>query len=495
MALFNEGKAAIVSTLGPASSSPETLRAMIEAGLDVVRLNMSHGTRKDHRKRFEMVRDVDDSLPILFDLSGPKIRIGELKESFKLNTGDELILTKEDIMGTPEKVSVSYDELIDLAEVGNTIFLNDGLIHLEVTETGSKEIKCDVKAGGPLSSRKGLNAPGIPIRLYAPTEKDMGDIEATVDLEPDFYSVSFVRRTQDLQRVRDQIANFTTDSIPIVSKIEHQDAMDNIDQIISMSDAVMVARGDLGVELPPEDIPLIQEKLVHKCNILGKPVIVATQMLESMVLSPKPTRAEASDVANAILQGADAVMLSAETATGNYPIESVDMMDRIIKRVQPKIEDKSQQQIMSQNNIPDSIGRSAVSLASALKTDIIMAFTRSGGSSASVAKFRPKQPIIAVTPLPKTSRRVRLQWGVQPLLLRRDFTDTDEMIYQGIKMAYDQGYIDKYDTAVLVAGSLLGLPSSTNLIHYVKIDEIINSVGATRKFAQAYSLKPNQINR
>jgi pyruvate kinase len=495
MALSKEGKAAILATIGPASSDPEIFAQLIDAGLDIVRLNMSHGTHEDHRKRFEMVRSVDDTIPILFDLSGPKIRVGEMEEPVNLRVGDEIIMTKKQMIGNAGKVSVSYPDLIDQAGIGNTLFLNDGLIQLSIVEKTKTQIKCEVVAGGPLSSRKGVNAPGVPIKLFAPTEKDLKDISFTIDLEPDFYGVSFVRRGRDLQKVRDHIANFTTETVPLISKIEHQDALDNIDEVITMSDAVMVARGDLGVELPPEDIPLIQERLVKQCNDLAKPVIVATQMLESMVMSSKPTRAEASDVANAILQGADAVMLSAESATGNYPVESVLMMEKIVRRVQSKVQNKASDGNISQNNIAESVGKSAVSLASALEADVIMAFTRSGGSAGSVAKFRPSQPIIAVTPQPKTARRSRLLWGVQPLLLSRDFVDTDEMIFEGVRVAHEHGLVDKFDSAVLVAGSLLGLPSSTNLIHYVKIDEIINSVGASKRFAKVYSLQAGIVNK
>ena len=488
-----KSKAAIVGTLGPSSSEEEKLRKLIENGLDVVRLNMSHGNIEDHKQRFELVRRVDETIPIIIDLSGPKIRIGEVKENFDLIKDDTIILTKENVVGNREKLSISYNELIDLVDVKDTLFINDGIIELEVTEKFENELNCKVLSGGPISSRKGLNAPGVPIGLFSPTRKDLEDIQNTINLEPDFYSVSFVRRKEDLIKVREQIANFTTERVPLISKIEHQDALDNIDEIINYSDGLMVARGDLGVELPPEDIPLIQEVLVKKSNDAGIPVIVATQMLESMVNSAKPTRAEASDVANAILQGADAVMLSAETATGNHPIEAVGMMERIIKKVEPRLFEKSIELQRYVNSIPDSIGRSAVSMAEALNADVIMAFTRSGGSSQSVAKFRPNQKIIAVTPLDKTSRRLRLQWGVNPLLLSRDFSDTDEMIFQGVNSAYEKGFVDKFDTAVLVAGSLLGLPTSTNLINYIKIDEIINSVGAEKRFIEKKNRKINDV--
>ncbi|MHA2251416.1 MAG: pyruvate kinase [Candidatus Kariarchaeaceae archaeon] len=482
-------KGAIVATLGPASDSPEVLKEMIDAGLDVVRLNMSHGTHEDAKKRFELVREVDDHIPILFDLSGPKIRIGNMETSVELQRGDTFRLGKESIDGTKERASVSYPQLIDLADIEQTLFLNDGLIALKVKEKTENELICEVMSSGPLSSRKGVNTPGVAIKLFSPTKKDIRDLEFSVELEPDFYSVSFVRRVEDLKAVRDIIASKSTDRIPLISKIEHQDAVDNIDDICKASDGIMVARGDLGVELPPEEVPMIQRKLVSTCNDLGIPCIVATQMLESMVVSPMPTRAETSDVANAILQGADAVMLSAETATGNFPVEAITMMEKIVMAVQDRIKQKSRLRFEHESTVAESIGRSAVSLAAGLDADVIMAFTRTGLSSALVSKFRPAQPIIAVTPSIKTLRRSRLTWNVYPLLLERDYTDSDEMIFHAICEAHDKNYIERDSLVVVVAGSLLGLPSSTNLIHALRTEDIVSSAEAKERFAKAYGIQ------
>lgn len=484
-----KGKGAIVCTLGPASDSVEMLTKMVDAGLDVVRLNMSHGTHEEAKKRFDMVRSVDDRIPILMDLSGPKIRIGIMKEPVELIRGQKFSLVRDEIIGTKDQATVTYKELIDLAEVSQSLYLNDGIIRIKVIEKLESELVCEVIAGGPLSSRKGVNTPGVAINLFSPTEKDIKDLEFSIDLEPDFYSVSFVRRVEDLKAVRDIIATKTKESIPLVSKIEHQDAVDNIDAICKSSDGIMVARGDLGVELPPEQVPLIQRLLVNKSNELGIPCIVATQMLESMVVSSVPTRAEVSDVANAILQGADAVMMSAETATGNYPVESIAIMERIIQSVQSEIKPKISQGFEVTSSIAESIGRSAVSLATGLNADIIMAFTRSGLSSALVSKYRPEQPIIAVTPLIKTARRSRLHWNIYPLLMERDYTDTDELHHDGICKAFEMGYIERDSKIVVVAGSLLGLPSATNMIHFVDAGEIIASDEARERFAKAYSLK------
>lgn len=483
-----DAKGAIIATLGPSSDNVETLEAMIEEGLDLVRLNMSHGTHDDAKRRFELVRSVNDQIPVLFDLSGPKIRISKMEEPIILRTGEDFTLCKEEIIGNKDKASVTYKELIDLAEVGHNLYLNDGLIELNVKEKSETEILCTIVNGGPLSSRKGVNAPDVPIALYSPTEKDRSDLDFTIGLEPDFYSVSFVRRAEDLDEVRKVISSHTTEKIPLISKIEHKNAIVNIDSIVKSSDGIMVARGDLGVELPPEEVPLIQESLVKKCNEVAKTCIVATQMLESMVVSPRSTRAETSDVANAILQGADAVMLSAETATGNYPVEAVSTMNRIIRTVESRIQQKSDKKFTGKASIADSIGRAAVSLASGLHADYLLAYTRSGVTSQLVSKFRPNQPIIVITPSIKTARRARMQWGVTPIWLKRDFNSTDEMIHSGIHQAHKIGMIEKEANCVIVAGSLLGLPSSTNLIQYLNVNDIVSSIDASMRFSKAYKI-------
>jgi pyruvate kinase len=484
----DDAKGAIIATLGPPSDNPDTLEAMIDVGLDLIRLNMSHGTHDDAKKRFELVREVNDQIPVLFDLSGPKIRIGKMEKPIILQTGQDFVLCKEEIIGNETKASVTYKELIDLAEVGHNLFLNDGLIELKVKDKTQDEVICTISNGGPLSSRKGVNAPDVPIKLYSPTEKDKRDLDFTIGLEPDFYSVSFIRRTADLDEVRRTMATHTTEKIPLISKIEHKDAISNIDDIITSSDGIMVARGDLGVELPPEDVPLIQQTLVKKCNNVAKTCIVATQMLESMVVSPRSTRAETSDVANAILQGADAVMLSAETATGNYPVEAVAMMNRIILTVESRIKQKSSKKFEGKASVADSIGRAAVSLASGLQADYLLAYTRSGVTSQLVSKFRPSQPIIVITPSIKTARRARMQWGATPLWLERDFNSTDEMIHAGIAQASKLKLVEKEANCVIVAGSLLGLPSSTNLIQYLNANDIISSMEASERFSKAYRI-------
>lgn len=484
-----KSKGVIVATIGPASDKEEILTRMIEEGLDVVRLNLSHGTHEDHKKRFELVRKVDDTLPILFDLSGPKIRIGYLEKSVHLNKGDMYILCREETVGNEERASLLYKELIDVAEIGNTLYLNDGLLEFKVVEKRKDELVCEVITGGTLSSRKGVNVPGIPIPLYAPTEKDLKDIEFTIGLEPDFYSVSFVRRKEDLYRVREKISSFTDDQIPLISKIEHQDGLKNIDEIIQASDGIMVARGDLGIEVPLEDIPRIQKELIDKCLYYSRSCIVATQMLESMVSSPRPTRAEVSDVANAIIQGSDAVMLSAETATGNYPVETIQVMDKIITTAQKQVKPLSDLTRIKQTSSAESICRAATGIAAAVEAHKIIAYTRTGITSGILSRFKPNQDIIAVTPNPKTVRRTKLQWGVTPLLLDQDYHNTDEMVYEGILKAYNEKRIEDVSKLVVVAGSTIGKPSpSTNLIQLFDTKDIVSSDMATFR----NSLKQNK---
>ncbi len=481
-------KGVIVATLGPASDKREILEKMVEEGLDVVRLNLSHGTHKDHKKRFELVRSVNDTIPILFDLSGPKIRIGMLEKSITLKSGYQYTLTKDDIIGDQHRASLLYDELIDVAKVGNTLFLNDGLLEFKITEKTENELICEVITGGILSSRKGVNTPGVPINLYAPTPKDLDDLDFTIGLEPDFYSVSFVRRVEDLERVRARIKTHTDDRIPLISKIEHQDALKNIDDIIKKSDGIMVARGDLGIELPLDQIPRIQKELIDKCQYYSTSCIVATQMLESMIKSPRPTRAEVSDVANAIIQGSDAVMLSAETATGNYPIDTIRVMDKIISTAQEDVKTISDLTRIRQSTTAESICRAATGIATTLKADKIIAYTRSGITSGILSRFKPEQEIIAISPNVKTTRRCKLQWGVTPLLIERDYFNTDEMVFEGLLKAYAEKRIKKDTRIVVVAGSIVGQPSPiTNLIQVVNTSDILSEEMMKIKFTRRLS--------
>ncbi len=489
-------KGCIVSTIGPSCDTPEMIKSLIDKGLGMARINLSHGSIEEARRRFTMIREVDENLPIMFDLSGPKIRIGVLESSYNLIAGDTFKLQKKEIVGNKELMSVSYKDLIDLASIGDHFFLNDGLIEVQVIKKGTDELTCEVLKGGPLSSRKGINAPNIPIGLYPPTKKDVNDLKKTVDLKPDFYSVSFVRRAEDLMKVRFLIENETgciygrdDPELPlIITKVEHQDALKNIDEILKSTDAVMVARGDLGVEIDPTEVPLVQKDLVHECNLHGIPVIVATQMLESMVFSPRPTRAEASDVANAIFDGADSVMLSAETATGKYPLQSVEVMASIIKNLQDKL--LPIDYFKKEDNITaeEAIAKSAVLLADTLGAEAIIANTRSGRTARVVSKYRPKQTIIGITNSPQVKRQLNLLWGVVPLFANITYFDTDSMISSGIYKAYKEGLVTKDGLVIVIAGSKLGQPFPTNLIQYYRVKDILDAEEGKRR------LRTYQIN-
>jgi pyruvate kinase len=480
-------KGCIVGTIGPKSETPDILENMITAGLRLVRINLSHGSQNDAKHRFETVRSVNDEIPIMFDLSGPKIRIDDLEESVSLQKDQEFILQTKKIVGDATRASFSYPELVKLVKPKDKLFLNDGLIELEVVKANNNSILTTVTKPGPLSSRKGINTPGIPITLFPPTKKDISDLEFTSKLEPDFYSVSFVRRPEDLNKVRELLSSELKKIPDLISKIEHQDALKDIDSIIKASDAVMVARGDLGVEIDPSLVPLVQKQMIKKCNFTGTPVIVATQMLESMVFSPRPTRAEASDVANAILDGADGVMLSAETATGQYPVNSVQTMANIIRNVQTSVEPVDHK-LEPGKKIPpwDSIARSAVLLAEMMDAKAIIANTKSGRTSRVVSKYRPKQPIISVTNNLLVYRQLHLQWGVIPIYTHRTFTDTDSMIYNSIVSSFRKNILEEEDLVIVIAGSMMGLPTNANLIQFYKVSDIISSERAKEKFSKVY---------
>ncbi len=481
-------KTKIVCTIGPSSNDEETLERLIRAGMNVARLNLSHGSLDYHKKTFDLIRSIDESIAILLDISGPKIRVGKFEKSIVLQKGQEYILTKENVTGNEERASVTYPQLIDDLQEGSLIYLNDGLIAMRVIAKNDDYLVAKVLNGGILSSNKGINVPESKISVYTPTDKDRKDILETAKWEPDYYSVSFVRRVLDLENVRNTFRTVTNDDIPLVSKIEHKDALNAFEDIVSASQGVMVARGDLGVELPPEEVPLLQKELIRKSRYHGVPVIVATQMLESMIINSRPTRAEVSDVANAILDGADAVMLSAETATGKYPVETVEMMTKICLKTECHLTPTQEERHVKKGAmVPAHIGRAAVRLAEDTNADLIIAMTQTGTTTEMVSTFRPKQAILGFSTNLKNLRRLALQWGVIPILF--DFIpDTDDMILKAILTAYEKKYIERSSKMVIVAGTLLGLPSSTNLIQYHVAEEILRSIEAQKEFRKAYNL-------
>lgn len=472
---FLETKSKIVCTIGPASSSKDVLEKMVEAGMDVARLNMSHEDHETARKTFDTIRSIDDTLPILFDLQGPKIRLGELKSPVDLITGSELILSTEEFVGDENRVSVSYEELPKDVKKGDVIAVNDGIVRLKVKEVQKTEVVTEVTHGGPISSRKGVNVPGIKLSSEVPTEEDLKDLDLAARLEPDFIALSFVTSCDDVRRLREVITSNGPADAWIISKIEHGLAIKNFDEILKESDGVMVARGDLGIEVPIEDVPILQRELIRKTNIWAKPVIVATHMLESMTEELIPTRAEVSDVSNAITERADAVMLSGETAVGKYPVEAVQMMERIIKRTEQTIGRIDPWDITSPRKmIVEIIGNMTYNAVTLIpdKIDGIISATRTGYTARWISKFRPPTHIFAVTPDERVSRRLRMLWGVHPIRHEQELESVDDIVRESAKMLYDQGFVSKDKDIVFTSGVRM-MPGRTNVTGLFHVRDLV----------------------
>ncbi len=478
----DQQKTKIICTIGPASDDSDTIRKLYENGMNIARLNFSHGTHQGHKKIFDLIRSETPEVAILIDLPGPKIRVGEMKPNVILKAGQKFTLTTNPCVGDEKKAYINYPDLPKDVKIGNHIAINDGYINLKVISKTDTEVITEVISGGLLKSKKGVNAPDVNLSLYFPTEEDLKHASFALDLEPDFLAASFVRRAQDLEPLKDLIKEKYS-QCRIISKIEHRDGVKNYNEILQASDAVMVARGDLGIEIPTEKIPLLQKDLIMKANAAAKPIIVATQMLESMTTSPRPTRAEASDVFNSVLDGADAVMLSGETASGKYPVLAVEFMKKITKEaenylISHKIFPKKYKEETTTRL--DAIGNSVTLLASRMNADAIVTVTRSGGTPRLISKYRPKQPIITGTPYPWTKRQLNLVWGVIPITIDVA-TNTDDLITNVIEKASEYGLIESDQTIILVAGSLLGLPSNTNLIQVFNVGELLEIIRAQKK--------------
>ena len=467
-------KTKIVCTLGPSSNTESKLKKMIDAGMDVARINFSHGSYEEHEKTIRLIRKVSEDIALLCDLSGPKFRIGEVGKAFEINPGDKLILTADDVIGNNHRVSVNHKLLPQEVNVGNELWINDGLVMLQVTEIkDNTEIHTLCKVGGPISSRKGINAPQVPVSLFFPTEKDIEDAKFALEYDPDYFAASFVRKASDLTPLRELIEK-NYKHTHIISKIEHREALKNIKEIIEVSDGLMVARGDLGLEIPTEDVPIVQKDLIMQCNIFGKPVITATQMLESMTTSRRPTRAEASDVSNAVIDGTDAVMLSGETSIGKYPVETIEYMNRIANRAEELITSDLEKKIQySEESLSEVLGHAAKFTSNKLDLGAILAITRTGSTVRLVSKYRPKIPIIGATSFPTTFRQLQLVWGVQPLLIDIK-TSTDQIILESVEKSLDKNYIKETDQILIIAGTLLGIPAKTNLIHIMSVNDILS---------------------
>jgi pyruvate kinase len=462
----------IVCTIGPASESAEIIRALVEHGMNVARLNFSHGSHREHGEKIQVIRGVSEELDrpvaILQDLAGPKIRVGEVpKPGIRLEVGQSFTLTTSNVRGTHERVSVSYPSLPDEVEPGDRILLADGSIELVVHRKTSSEVFCEVVTGGLLTSHKGLNLPTGTIRAAAFTDVDRKDLIFGLEHGVDLVAQSFVRTADELLEVKEFIRRRKGDT-PVIAKIERHEALDSIDEIIEAADGIMVARGDLGVEIPLEDVPVIQKMLIHKANGAGKPVITATQMLRSMVSSPRPTRAEATDVANAVLDGTDAVMLSEETATGEYPVEAVQFMTRIIRSAESDFPHERYLQLMPRKEIPDSVAHAACVLANHLDASAVVAPTRSGKTAMHISRFRPRQPIIALSPDANVVRRLTLFWGCLPRVVPEP-TDTDDMIESSARHALKTGYVSRDDLVIMTAGHPVGVAGSTNMVRVKRL--------------------------
>jgi len=473
-------KTKIVCTIGPASESLEMMKKLIEAGMNVARLNFSHGDFEEHGNRIRNIRQASKELgktvAILLDTKGPEIRIGKLKEEpIELVENEYLTLTTEEILGDKDRIHVTYKNLPNDVKVGSTILIDDGLIGLTVVDIQGTEIKCRIVNGGQIKGRKGVNVPGVKISLPGITDKDAADIVFGIEQGIDFIAASFVRKASDVLEIRELLEKHNASHIQIISKIENQEGVDNLDEILEVSDGLMVARGDLGVEIPAEEVPLVQKRMIEKCNLVGKPVITATQMLDSMQRNPRPTRAEASDVANAIFDGTDAIMLSGETAAGKYPVESVRTMARIAERTEAALNYReifhrlsNAQEISVTEAISQAVAKSALDL----NANAIITATESGYTARMVSKYRPKAPIIAVTPNEDVMRRMALNWGVLPVK-GEHVPSTDIMFEMAVDSALKTKVVQPGDLVVITAGVPVGRSGTTNLIKIHHIGEIV----------------------
>ncbi len=491
----------IVCTIGPSTDAPEPIAALIEAGMDVARLNLSHGQIKNHISTVEMIREVSEQLKrtvaFLVDTRGPEVRTGDLKEeAVILRDGQDFILTTASVPGDNRQVSVTYPELPRDLAPGRTVLIDDGLLTLQVKEIEGDEILCRVIHGGELRSYKGLNLPETTLSLPALSEADREDLNLILEHNVHFIAASFTRTREDVLEVRRLLEEAGAD-LMIISKIESREGMENFDEILDLCDGMMVARGDLGVEVPTEDVPLLQKQIIYKCNRVGKPVITATQMLDSMIRNPRPTRAEASDVANAIFDGTDAVMLSGETAVGRFPIESVKTMSRIAKRTEEALHYRKILEGLEpamQKSVTEAISYATCHTAQELGAEAIITSTQSGHTARMVSKYRPKSPIIAVTSRQRVAAQLMLTWGVQPVLFP-PVVSTDEMFTAATNAALNAGFINEGDLVVITAGVPVGVSGTTNLLRVETIGEVLvkgTGIGKSALTGTAYVITANE---
>jgi pyruvate kinase len=464
----------IVTTLGPASSSPKTIEALFRAGVDVFRLNFSHGSHDDHRGRHEIIRDLEKRLDrptgVLADLQGPKLRVGAFRDgTVELTPRQTFRLDLDDAPGDRTRVNLPHEEIFQALRKGSELLLDDGRIRLKISKCGLDFAETRVITGGTLSDRKGVNVPGVVLPLTPFTKKDRADLRFALDLGVDWIALSFIQRPEDIAEARRLIGG----RCAVMAKLEKPSALDQLDEIVELCDGIMVARGDLGVEMPTEDVPVMQKRILRVCRKIGRPVVVATQMLESMVHAPTPTRAEASDVATAVYDGADAVMLSAETATGDYPVEAAAIMDRIIGRVEKdplywKIMDA--ERVEPEATAADAISAAARQVAHTLSARGIVTYTTSGSTTMRIARERPDVPIMGLTPKLGTARRLAVVWGVRSIHTAdaRNFPDMER---RASAAALTNGFADAGERIVITAGVPFGTPGATNILRIARVQK------------------------
>lgn len=473
-------KTKIVCTIGPSSDSYEVLKALVDEGMNVARLNFSHGTHPEHKKRIDTIKkirdDIDEPIAIMLDTKGPEIRIKTFKDGMiRIEQGQDFTLTSEDLEGDETKVSVTYKDIAKDLKADDRVLIDDGLVEFTVISVDENNVYMKAVNSGELSDRKGVNLPSVKVNLPTLTEKDIEDLIFGIENDVDFIAASFIRSAKDVLEIRKILESNGGDDIKIISKIENLEGVQNIDEIIDASDGIMVARGDMGVELDEEDIPLVQKDIIRKCNLKGKFVITATQMLDSMIRNPRPTRAEVTDVANAILDGSSAIMLSGETAAGNYPVKACEMM----RKIAVKIEDSLDYKIIVDStndeheiNITNSIAKATREAALDLDAKVIIAATTSGLTARNISKFKPKSLIIAATTDEKVRRQLAIEWGVFPIRATLA-SSIDDLFYESINILKNIKFVKEGELVILTAGMPLGKAGSTNIMMVKTVGKLL----------------------
>lgn len=496
-------KTKIVATIGPATESKEILKQLFTEGVDVCRLNFSHGSHEEHQVKIDRIKEVREEMglpvAIMLDTKGPEIRLGLFKDSMevRLESGDNYTLTNRDVEGDETIASISYADLPRDITVGSRILIDDGLVGLRVLSKTDTDIYTEVENGGVISQRKGVNAPGVDLKLPLLNDKDKSDIIFGVKNDIDFIAASFVRSKEDVLEIRKVLEDAGNYDIKIISKIESEQGLANLDEILAVSDGIMVARGDLGVEIPTERVPLAQKEMIKKCNIAGKSVITATQMLDSMMRNPRPTRAEANDVANAVLDGTSAVMLSGETASGKYPLNAVKVMREIVEVTEDSInyQELLEKQISEiSTSVTNAIGKSTCTIAQDLSAKAIITATTSGSTTRAISKFRPKSTIIAATTSERVRRQLALTWGAVSILVPA-LNTTDEVFKNSIDRVIEEKLVEEGDVVVITAGVPVGLSGSTNLIKVQTIAKVLTQgTGIGKELVTGRAVVVNSVN-